>query len=175
MKHEQKTKYAKCGNIAVYIQKHILQKWTLKTILKQLELVKSFSSFAAIAINLLSIETRKTDAERRDTTQCLSNLNILPSEECRSIIFTFKCFWYSHVQRLWRKDDTQPNFSANMHVKDTVSPAAIMQCYHIHASVICISSAVRCFETPGNQHMALTYVMQCICSVRASFITRWLH
>jgi hypothetical protein len=109
MKHEQKSKYARCGNIQVYIQRRIPQKWTLKTILKQLELVKSFSSFASIVINLLSIETRKTDAESRDIP-----LNASASEECRSIIFTFQCFWYSHVQRLWREDDTQPNFSANI-------------------------------------------------------------
>jgi hypothetical protein len=176
MKHEQKSKYAKSGNIPVYIQKHIPQKWTIKTILKQVELVKSFSSFASIAINLLSIGTHTNWRWKyRNTSQCLSKLKIVPSEECRTIIFSFKCFWCPHVQRLWRKDDKWPSFSANMHVKGRVSPAAIMQCYHIHVSVICISSAVRCIETPWNQHMALTYVMQCICSVRASFITRWFH
>lgn len=62
MKHEQKCKYARLGNIAVHIQKHIPHKRALRTILKQLKLVTSFSAFVSIATNLLSIGARKTDA-----------------------------------------------------------------------------------------------------------------
>ena len=38
-----------------------------------------------------------------------------------------------------------------MHVKDAVRPAALIQCYHIHALAICMSKAARYFETSWNK------------------------
>jgi hypothetical protein len=54
--------------------------------------VKSFFSFASIAINLLSTGTRKTEAESRDIAQFLSKLKILPNEEYRNIYFYLQVF-----------------------------------------------------------------------------------